>query len=252
MNYDVFIPVRLESKRLAEKALLKINGKAIIEYLYERMQKVKKIRKVIVCTTFEKSDDQLVEYLKSRGMDYFRGSEKDILKRYLDASNKFDTDFIINVDGDDIYTDPHHVELIIAEFEKSNSDFIQMSNVPLGFTCMGFTKELLEKICNLKKTDDIETGWVRFFTETNVASVKRIGPIEKIKYPESLRLSLDYQEDFELSKEFFEKYGNNFDYYDIINYVISDKKRLERSLKTEESWNKHWEENLSDISLKDI
>jgi spore coat polysaccharide biosynthesis protein SpsF len=250
MNYDIYIPVRLDSKRLSKKALLKINDKTIIEYLYERMKKVKKIRKVIVCTTNEVSDKPLVEFLKLNKMDYFCGSKKDILIRYLDAANKFSTDFIINVDGDDIYTDPNHVESIIDEFEKSNLDFIQMGKVPLGFTCMGFTKEILEKICNFKKSNDTETGWVRFFTETNIVEVKKIIPIKEINYPKTLRLSLDYKEDYELSKEIFKKFGNKFEYEDIINYVILDKKRLKKMEKTEKKWSNHWDENLSDISLK--
>lgn len=252
MNYDIYIPVRLDSKRLPKKALLKINDKTIIEYLYERMKKVKKIRKVIICTTNEESDKPLVEFLKKQKIEYFCGSKKDILIRYLDAANKFSTDFIINVDGDDIYTDPKHIESIIYEFEKSKSNFIQIGNVPLGFTSMGFSKKLLEKICYLKKSDDTETGWVRFFTETNVTDIKKITPINEIDYPKTLRLSLDYKEDYELAKEFFEKFGNEFDYYDIINYVISNKKILENMKKTEENWTNHWDENLSDISLKDI
>jgi spore coat polysaccharide biosynthesis protein SpsF len=252
MNFDIYIPIRLDSKRLPKKALLKIKDKTIVEYLYERMKKVKKIRKIIICTTNEESDKPLVEFLKKQKIEYFCGSKKDILIRYLDAANKFSTDFIINVDGDDIYTDPKHINLIINEFEKSKSNFIQIGNVPLGFTSMGFSKQLLEKICRLKKSKNTETGWIRFFTETNVVDIKKISPIKEINYPKMLRLSLDYKEDYDLAKDIFEKFKNEFEYEDIINYIISDKKLLEKIENTEKKWNDYWDENLSDISLKDI
>lgn len=252
MNIDIYIPIRLDSKRLPKKALLKIKDKTIIEYLYERLKKVKKIRKIIICTTNEDSDKPLVEFLKKQKIEYFCGSKKDILMRYLDAANRFSSDFIINVDGDDIYTDPKHIELIVNEFDKSKSNFIQMSDVPLGFTSMGFSKQILEKICRLKKSNDTETGWIRFFTETNIVKGEKITPIKKIDYPKILRLSLDYEEDYDLAKEIFTKFENNFEYEDIINYIISDKKRLKKIENTENKWNDYWDQNLSDISLKDI
>ena len=48
------------------------------------------------------------------------------------------------------------------------------------------------------------------------------------------------------------KFKNEFEYEDIINYIISDKKLLEKIENTEKKWNDYWDENLSDISLKDI
>ena len=54
------------------------------------------------------------------------------------------------------------------------------------------------------------------------------------------------------SKDIFEKFKNEFEYEDIINYIISDKKLLEKIENTEKKWNDYWDENLSDISLKDI
>ena len=83
-----------------------MQGKPIIKYLIERLQHAHEIRNIIVCTTNQKSDDPLIEYLKNEKIMYFRGNEKDILVRFLDAANQYNTDFIVSVDGDDIYTDP--------------------------------------------------------------------------------------------------------------------------------------------------
>jgi spore coat polysaccharide biosynthesis protein SpsF len=88
MKCDVFIPVRLLSARLPNKALKEINGKPIIKYLIERIQSAKKIHDIVVCTTTHESDDKLVEFLEKEKINVFRGSEKDILSRFLNAARK--------------------------------------------------------------------------------------------------------------------------------------------------------------------
>ena len=113
INCDVFIPVRLDNKRLPGKALKKINDVPIIFHLIKRLQTSSMIRNIVVCTTTNKSDDVLVQFLEKEKIKFFRGDEKDILMRFLGAAKKFDTDFIINVDGDDIYSDVRYVEKII-------------------------------------------------------------------------------------------------------------------------------------------
>ena len=64
INCDVFIPVRLDNKRLPGKALKKINDVPIIFYLIKRLQSSSMIRNIVVCTTTNKSDDVLVQFLE--------------------------------------------------------------------------------------------------------------------------------------------------------------------------------------------
>ena len=83
-----------------------------------------------MCTTTSQSEDELVDFLKEKNLKFFRGSEKDILQRFLDAAATFGTDYIINVDGDDIFTDPKTVDSIVENYSKSKTDFIKITNVP--------------------------------------------------------------------------------------------------------------------------
>ena len=55
---------------------------------------------------------------------YFRGDETDILKRFYDAAQKFQTEIIIDVEGDKLYTEPFFVSKIISEMKNNNYDFI--------------------------------------------------------------------------------------------------------------------------------
>lgn len=252
MNIDIFIPVRLASTRLPEKNMKKISGKPIIKYLIERLQFAKKVRNIIVCTTNLESDDYLIKYLEKEKIMYFRGNEKDILVRFLDAANKYDTDFIVSVDGDDIYTDPVMVDKIIDEYENSKSDYIGSNGFPHGFVPVGIKTMALQKICKLKITNNTETGYRNFFTETKLFNCTYLEPNESLKFFKDLRLTLDYQEDFNLAVEVFKALGNNFHLEDIIK-LFKEKPELIKIIEgVDERWKKYWDKNVTDLSIRKI
>lgn len=250
MNYDIFIPVRLKSSRLPKKAMKEILGKPIIVNLVNRLKKSKKSRKIIVCTTTHQSDDELVEFLKTEKIDCYRGNESDIIKRLLDASNKFETDFAVIVDGDDIYTEPNFVDDIINEFEKSDVDYIYGENFPHGFVPVGIKKSALEKINSWKVTDNTETGYREFFEKND--SLKRISILPKsdFKFPQGLRLTLDYEEDYQIAKQVYSEFGLEFNIYDIIEFISKNPDIIEKMIKVDTLWQKHWKKNISDLSIK--
>ena len=252
MNYDIFIPIRLESERLPKKALKKIDDVPIIQYLIDRLQGIDKINNIVVCTTSNTSDDELVKFLDDQNFSYFRGSDKDILDRFLNASIKFDSDFIIAVDGDDIYCDPLIIPKIIDIFEKTNADYVNVKGLPVGFTPIGFKREVLKKICEIKITDDTETGYGRFFENEKLFNIQTIKITPNNQYPSNLRMSLDYEEDFKIAQIIFKKLGNDFQVDDILK-LLNDSPDLLNQLKNLQiKWDKHWDENLSNTSIKDI
>ena len=124
LNADIFIPVRLHSKRLPAKHLRLINGEPALLKLIRRLKRCKKTRKIVVCTTTSFHDDKLVHFLEKESIFYYRGNEHDILSRFLGASKKFKTDVIVDVEGDKIYTDPAYVDKIVEELTDPKIDFV--------------------------------------------------------------------------------------------------------------------------------
>jgi len=249
MNCDIFIPVRSGNSRLPGKALKKIDDKEIILHLVERLKSCKNVRKVVICTTSLPIDDTLVELLTMKKIDFVRGSEKDILNRFLFASKKYQTDFIINVDGDDIYTDPIYVDKMAQHFENTNADYIDMIGFPFGFRSVGFSKNALEKICELKNTDNTETGYRDYFTTVDIFKISNLN-YDSIEFPKELRLSLDYEEDLKLAKIIFNKLGTNFHLSDLIDLFNQNPKLLEITSDLDAKWEQHYKNNLTNFSLK--
>jgi len=260
MNCDIFIPARLESSRFPEKHLQKINSIPLIKYLIQRLEKCKNIRKIIVCTTDSQSDEKLVRFLKNENIIYFRGSEKDIIKRFFDAANFFKTDIIIDVEGDDFFTDPFLVDKIALEMLNDDFDFISgnmstknfdsKTGYPHGLIPVGIRNSALAKIYQQKKTSNTETGYKEFFMDENLFKIKYLIPETNKEFSENLRLTIDYKEDFELAKKVIDELGNDFNFEKLLDLFNAKPELLKIVEPVIQKWKKNYDENSTDVSLK--
>ena len=249
MNIDVFILARLGSARLPEKHLKLINGKPAIFHLIQRIKKAKKIRKIIVCTTNLDSDNKLVKYLKKENMEVFRGNSDDILKRILDAAEFYHTDIIIDVEGDKIYTDPKFIDEVVSELQDSQIDYVTGNDSQTkfnpshgihGIIPAGFRTKAIKKICDLKLINNTDTGYRELFL-SNYFKVKYLVPDIIGKFPNDLRLFLDYPADLELARIIFKEIGNDFDLKNILDLFTKKPELLEITKSVVKSWSENYE-----------
>ena len=164
MRYAIYLSVRNKAKRFPGKVLKIVKGKTLTEHLIDRLKLSGKVSQIVLCTSTNPDDDILVDIAKKNKIDFFRGSEDDKLDRYLNASYKFSTDFIIVVDGDDIFCDPELIDMCVSEFERTGADYIIVQDAPLGATPFCIKREALEKVCKTKIQTNTEV-WGSLFTE---------------------------------------------------------------------------------------
>lgn len=252
MRAAIFIPVRVESTRLPHKCFLQVKGKSVLEHLIERIKLARLPEMIVLCTTTSPTDDSLVDLAQKCGVQHFRGSEKDILKRHLDAATNFGIDFMANVDGDDIFCDPELVDRTVEAYVKGHADFIKWDGLPLGVSPCGFSVEALRKVCQMKDETDTETGWSRYFTDTSMFKVEILKHENKELNRPDIRLTLDYPEDFKLIEKIFENlYLQNkiFTLKDIIQLLERKPELVEINKNVrEEYWRRF--EKLAKIRLK--
>ena len=75
----IVIQARRNSSRYKNKILKKIKNKSLLEILIFRLKKVKKVTKIILCTTKLSEDDQLINIAKKNKIDFYRGRENNVL-----------------------------------------------------------------------------------------------------------------------------------------------------------------------------
>ncbi|MDC3254090.1 acylneuraminate cytidylyltransferase [Nitrosopumilus sp.] len=255
MNIDVFVLARLGSSRLPKKHFKNIGEKLVIDHLIHRIKKATKIRKIIICTTKLKSDDELVDYLKKRNIEVFRGSNNDVIKRIQDAAEYYKTDIIIDVEGDKIYTDPKYIDIIAEKFLNSEVEYItgndslgkfNPSHGIHGIVPAGFHINAIKKMYKLKKIKNTETGYREFFLR-NEFNVEYIVPEFINKFPKGVRLFLDYQEDLEMAREIFKEIGNDFDTNSLLKILEKKSGLLKIIEPVIESWKKNYETEKSNL-----
>lgn len=219
----VFIPVRLSSTRLPFKAMRKIHGKPCIQHLVERVGRSQKIGMVVLCTTLNSADDELVGVADKLGIKCFRGSETDILERYRQAARAFGVRNIVNVDGDDIFCEPAFIDATSAMLNSGEPapDCILWKDAPLGSSPVGIKVEALEKVCSLKDASNTETGWPRFFTETGLFRVVYMRPDDPELRDTGIRLTLDYEDDLLLFEKIYDNLQEPFSLKDIVRLLRS-------------------------------
>ena len=222
MKKAIFITVRTSSTRLPNKCLLEIEGRKTIEYLIDRLKRAKKADMIVLCTTTSPKDDVLCEIARKQGIEFFRGSEADKLERWRGAAEKYGIDFFVTSDGDDLFCEPELIDMAFEQHEKSNCDFIEEkpgNNVPVGAFTYGINVDALNKVCEIKDTEDTEMMWV-YFTDTGIFKTEELEDIPDALRRPKIRMTLDYEDDFKFFKNVIKYFGNrSFSLRDILQYL---------------------------------
>ena len=113
----ILIPARLNSSRLAQKLLLKIDGKSIIQHTYENSKKSKYASKTLIlvdsikllkfCKNF--TDDVILTSANHKS-----GTER--IVEFLKANKTFEN--IVNVQGDEPFISPNLIDNLFKELEN--------------------------------------------------------------------------------------------------------------------------------------
>jgi 3-deoxy-manno-octulosonate cytidylyltransferase (CMP-KDO synthetase) len=110
MNILGIIPARYESTRFPGKVLADINGKSMVQRVYEQALKSKFLDKVVIAT----EDDKVVEHVKQFGGEVLitKTNHASGTDRCFEALRlQSDTyDYVINIQGDEPFIDPRQID----------------------------------------------------------------------------------------------------------------------------------------------
>lgn len=240
MNIICIIQARMGSTRLPGKILKKIKDKPMLDYVIERVKLSTNINNTVLATTESSKDDVVVDYAKRKKINYFRGSEDDVLSRYYYAAIQFKGQIIIRISADDPLIDPEIIDQVIDLHLETNADYTTnnlIKTFPLGSDVEVFNFQALEYAFNNAKlgyqrehvTPFIKENSKRFKLENYEAK-------GKLRRPD-IRITVDTKEDFELIKLIILHFNNNyFITEDIINFLETNSHLL--------NINKHIQQNV--------
>jgi spore coat polysaccharide biosynthesis protein SpsF len=120
----VILQARMGSSRLPGKIMMPVNGRPIIEWQLNRIRQSKLIGEIVVATTVNTVDDMLVEYLESMGFSVFRGSENDVLDRFLGVLDKYRPSTFVRLTADCPLVMPALIDEAVRYFECSSLHYL--------------------------------------------------------------------------------------------------------------------------------
>ncbi len=154
------IQARMNSSRLPGKMFIKIGKYSIIEWVIKRLKKVKSIDRIILATSKKKIDKKLKIISKKLNIDYFAGSEKDVLGRFVATVKDTKDGNIIRICADNPFIDPTEIKKLITFYKKKKYDYVCNRQVFSKVYTDGFGAEilsinLLRKLDKLVKNKDL-------------------------------------------------------------------------------------------------
>src|SRR6185437_12951462 len=140
---------RLGSTRLPGKVLMPIIGRPLLAWHLSRLGRAKAIDQVIVATTVLPQDDAIVELCRGLGIPVFRGSQEDVLERYLGAAARAGAATIVRVTSDCPLIDPGVVDELVAAYHARRPaiDYatLDRADFPRGLDADVFSRAALEE-----------------------------------------------------------------------------------------------------------
>jgi spore coat polysaccharide biosynthesis protein SpsF len=218
------IQARMGSSRLPGKVLKKVLNKTLLDYQLERVKRANLIDEIVIATTLNQIDDDIVQFSESMSIPYYRGSEQDVLSRYYQAAVLFDADVIVRLTADCPLIDPQIIDRTIGEY-LSDQTLDYASNTiertyPRGMDTEVFSFALLEKL-NKEATSALNREHVTSYISEH-PSLFRIRQVKDSKNVSRLRLTVDTPKDFLIISQIIEilyKRCLCFSYEDILNLL---------------------------------
>jgi spore coat polysaccharide biosynthesis protein SpsF (cytidylyltransferase family) len=211
----IIIQARTGSTRLPDKMILPFfDNMGILETILTRLKNANLQVPIIVATTKKSSDDIIEEIGAKQNIEVFRGSENDVLKRYINTAEKYGFEKIIRICADNPFLDMTALDHQIKVFNIINVDYWCYSlknktptiKTHYGFWTEGVKLSALNKVA--EKTEDKHyrehvTNYI--YSNPQQFSIHFQSIDRGIEIEKNIRLTIDTEQDFELGKKIFQQ-----------------------------------------------
>lgn len=122
MNILGIIPARYNSTRFPGKPLADINGKTMIQRVYEQCSQSKKLSKILIAT----DDERIASHIRDFGGESVMTSPQhqsgtDRCAEIIRNAPESDWDAVVNIQGDEPYIHPDQIDLLCSVFENGDA-----------------------------------------------------------------------------------------------------------------------------------
>lgn len=203
------VQARMGSTRLPNKVMMPIGGVPMIELLLARLSRSKEVNQIVVATSVDQKNAPLVQHVRALGYSVERGSENDVLDRYVQAAREHGADAVVRITGDCPLVAPEVVDECVRRFRSGDFDYfsnIDPPTYPDGLDVEVVSVAALERaLAESSEAYDHEhvTPYIRqsgFFKTSSMSNGEDTSAV---------RWTVDEQADFDVVRSVFESFAPN-------------------------------------------
>jgi spore coat polysaccharide biosynthesis protein SpsF (cytidylyltransferase family) len=222
MTVTVFIQARLNSSRLPNKIIRRVNKKMILDYLINQISFVKRIKNFYFL--IPKKDKKLKEILIKRKINFITGPEKNVLERFYQAYKIVKPKTIIRLTADCPLIDPKIIDKLIKFYKQNNYSYVNLGESYAEGQCAEIFSPKILNFLKKNATSEFEKEHVTISLRKKKNNFK-IKTLEDKSDNSKLRYTLDTREDFKVIKKIILSFKNKkyLESDDINNFLITNK-----------------------------
>ncbi len=207
------VQARMGSSRFPGKMLAKLGDEELLSWVLSRVCDAKKLDQVVLATSTSRDDDQLAELVSNFKVLVVRGSQDDVLDRFIQAAKESKADLVVRVCADNPFVAAEEIDRLVVAHKSGSFDYSCNHQQRLdnryadGFGAEILSTSLLNEILKLT-TQTAHREHVTSYVWDNSAKFK-IQAVEappELAFPE-VKLDIDTPEDLQKLNEFVKKYA---------------------------------------------
>lgn len=200
------VAVRLKSSRLPYKALKDLAGEPVIVRLTERLSLSKEIDEVVWCTSTNPQDAPLLELASKHGIGCYRGSELNVLQRFLDVALARGAKTVVRITGDNPLSDPQMIDQMIHQHHEAQAEYTYTDALPRGTRCEVIEVSALIRCLELVEDPDASEYMTLMLRRPDHFKVLKVTPDHEVLVRPELRLTIDTPEDFAVVNSIYQSF----------------------------------------------
>lgn len=218
MKAGIILLCRYTSSRLPGKILKEINGKPIISYILERLQTVVDKDDIVITTSTESTDNEIVEYCNQNNFQVYRDSLHNVAERFLNCALEYGFDYAVRINGDNLFAEMEVLDTMIKQAVTGEYDYL--TNTKNRTFPQGMSVEIVRTAFYQEVYKDFSTDMdfehVTWYLHQNPEVGKHFYYHNGI-CPEAkgVKFAIDEQKDFDLASSIISKMDKNHTHYNL-------------------------------------
>ena len=207
----VVVAARTGSNRLPGKALLPLGSRSMILFLLERIRATQEADAVIFATTTLPEDDELARVVGDARFPVFRGSNEDVVARYVDVARIYNLDYVVRITGDCPFVDAETLDYcLISARRQMPFDLASTKGLfPVGIDYEIYKASAIAELHESGKLDATDREHLTLFMYHHPDLFNAAALEPRPEWRSSRSFTVDTTDDYREAQEIVERLGRN-------------------------------------------